>query len=239
MLILGYFGHFPLYTQIPWFWHFLESGILTFPGWCYISSEYMIYRKCLYTVYLYCLKSLHICYIILFYFIVFYYPEISHILHYRVILLCICCLLVGSAVFSFLFIIVFTCRVVITGSFGWWWSGIACCRSLQLPFCGWSGMVGPACRSPSVVWVPVAGPSVSWGLVVCWWSACLGCGDVVGLGGHPCCDGWVSLSIKEKGCPFTRTAIRLVFWWLLKILIYITIEFAINDEIKVDIFICV
>ena len=138
MLILGYFGHFPLYTQIPQFWHFLEtgvfwhsgifwhpgiwgfleSGILILPGWCYISSEYMIYRKCLYTVYLYCLKSLHICYIILFYFIVFYYPEISHILHYRVILLCICCLLVGSAVFSFLFIIVFTCRVVITGGFG-------------------------------------------------------------------------------------------------------------------------
>ena len=138
MLILGYFGHFPLYTQIPQFWyfletgvfwhsgiswhpgiwHFLESGILTLPGWSYISSEYMIYRKCLYTVYLYCLKSLHICYIILFYFVVFYYPEISHILHYSVILLCICCLLVGSAVFSFLFIIVFTCRVVITDGFG-------------------------------------------------------------------------------------------------------------------------
>lgn len=159
MLILGYFGHFPLYTQIPWFWHFLETGIfwhsgifwhpgiwgfletgiLALPGLWYISSEYMIYRKCLYTVYLYCLKSLHICYIILFYFIVFYYPEISHILHYSVILLCLCCLLVGSAVFSFLFIIVFTCRVVITGSFGWWWSGIACCRSLQLSFCGWVG----------------------------------------------------------------------------------------------------
>ena len=135
MLILGYFGHFPympkypnsgtswklVFSGISWnpgIWHFLESGILILPGWCYISSEYMIYRKCLYTVYLYCLKSLHICYIVLFYFIVFYYPEISHILHYRVILLCICCLLVGSAVFSFLFIIGFTCRVVITGGFG-------------------------------------------------------------------------------------------------------------------------
>ena len=134
----GLFWAFPLYTQIPQFWYFLEtgvfwhsgifwhpgiwgfleSGILILPGWCYISSEYMIYRKCLYSVYLYCLKSLHICYIVLFYFIVFYYPEISHILHYRVILLCICCLLVGSAVFSFLFIIVFTCRVVITDGFG-------------------------------------------------------------------------------------------------------------------------
>ena len=199
----------------------------------------MIYRKCLYTVYLYCLKSLHICYIILFYFIVFYYPEISHILHYRVILLYRCCLLVGSAVFSFMFIIVFTCRVVITGSFGWWWSGIACCRFLQLPFCGWVGWKVLPAGPLLLVWgVPASGPSVSWGLVVCCWSACLGCGGVVGLGGHPCCEGVVSWSIK-KGCPFTRTAIGLVFWWLLKILIYITIEFAINDEIKVDIFICV
>ena len=152
MLILGYFGHFPLYTQIPQFWHFLETGvfwhsgifwhpgiwgfletgILAFPGLWYISSEYMIYRKCLYTVYVYCLKRLQICYIILFYFIVFYYPEISHILHYRAILLCRCCLLVGSAVFSFLFSIVFSCMVLITAGFGWWWSGIACCRSLQL-----------------------------------------------------------------------------------------------------------
>lgn len=215
MLILGYFGHFPLYTQIPQFWHFLgtgvfwhsgifwhpgiwgflESGILTYPGWSYISSEYMIYRKCIYTVYLYCLKSLHICYIVLFYFVVFYYPEISHILHCRVILLCICCLLVGSAVFSFLFIIVFTCRVVITGGFGWWWSSIACCRSLQLPFCGWSEIVGPACRSPSVVGVPVAGPSVSWGLVVCllgWWMASVGDSGVV--------VGWVG-QLKKKAAP--------------------------------------
>ena len=156
---------------------------------------------------MYCLKSLHICYIILFYFIVFYYPEISHILHYRVILLCICCLLVGSAVFSFLFIIVFTCRVVITAGFDWWWSSIACCRSLQLSFCGWSF----TCRSPSVVWgVPVGGPA---GMGWCcsagdWWSACWG-GDDIWSSGHLW--GVVSLPIKEKGCPFTRTAIRLVF----------------------------
>lgn len=175
------------HSGISWhsgIWHFLESGILTFPGWCYISSEYMIYRKCIYTVYLYCLKSLHICYIVLFYFVVFYYPEISHILHYSVILLYRCCLLVGSAVFSFLFIIVFTCRVVITGGFGLWWSSIACCRSLQLPFCGWSF----TCRSPSVVGVPAGGPS---GMGWCcsagdWWSACWG-GDGIwssGLSGH-------------------------------------------------------
>ena len=117
ILETGVFWHSGI-SWHPGIWHFLESGILVFPGWSYISSEYMIYRKCLYTVYLYCLKSLHICYIVLFYFVVFYYPEISHILHYSVILLCICCLLVGSAVFSFLFIIVFTCRVVITDGFG-------------------------------------------------------------------------------------------------------------------------
>lgn len=147
----------------------------------------MIYRKCLYTVYLYCLKSLHICYIVLFYFIVFYYPEISHILHYRVILLCICCLLVGSAVFSFLFIIVFTCRVVITDGFGWWWSSIACCRS------------------PSVgMGVLAAGSSVlvgDWWSVGDCWSACLGCGGVVGLGGHPCCGGGWVCQLKKKAAP--------------------------------------
>lgn len=163
----------------------------------------MIYRKCLYTVYLYCLKSLHICYIILFYFIVFYYPEISHILHYRVILLCICCLLVGSAVFSFLFIIIFTCRVVITGGFGWWWSGIACCRSLQLPFCGWSF----TCRSPSVVGVLVGGPA---GMGWCcsagdWWSACWG-GEwhLVSYGGG----GWVCQ--LKKAAPLQGQPLG---WW--------------------------
>lgn len=130
----------------------------------------MIYRKCLYTVYLYCLKSLHICYIVLFYFVVFYYPEISHILHYRVILLYRCCLLVGSAVFSFLFIIVFTCIVVITACFAWWWNGIACCRPLQVsPSGGWSF----TCRSPSGGWSPSWWSCwyglvlLCWGLVVC------------------------------------------------------------------------
>ncbi len=220
MLILGYFGHFPLYTQIPQFWHiletgvfwhsgiswnpgiwhFLESGILILPGWCYISSEYMIYRKCLYSVYLYCLKSLHICYIILFYFIVFYYPEISHILHYRVILLCICCLLVGLAVFSFLFIIVFTCRVVITACFDWWWSGIACCRSLQLPFCGWgdgrSFLQVSFCGGSSSCW----GLLVRWGLLVCLLGWGMASGHLVIWSSM----GWVSLSIKEKGCPLYK-----------------------------------
>ena len=66
---------------------------------------------------------------------------------------------------------------------------------LQVPFCSGSPSCWPFCQ---------LGP------VVCYWSACLGCGGVVGLGGHPCCEGVVSWSIK-KGCPFTRTAIGLVF----------------------------
>ena len=101
MLILGYFGHFPYIPKYPnsgtswklvfsgilafpgilesgisWnpgIWHILETGILILPGWCYISSEYMIYRKCLYTVYLYCLKVcifvILYCFILLFFII--------------------------------------------------------------------------------------------------------------------------------------------------------------------------
>lgn len=44
-----------------------------------------------------------------------------------------------------------------------------------------------------------------------WWSACWG-GDGIWSSGHLVIyGGGVSLPIKEKGCPFTRTAIGLVF----------------------------
>lgn len=186
------------HSGISWhsgIWHFLESGILTFPGWCYISSEYMIYRKCIYTVYLYCLKSLHICYIILFYFIVFYYPEISHILHYSVILLCLCCLLVGSAVFSFLFIIVFTCRVVITDGF---WLMVEWYCLLQVP----SGpLLWLEWDDRSCLQVPFCGVSPSWwgtgGLD--WWPACL----VWGMASGDC---WSAAGLPAWGVEV---------WWVL------------------------
>ena len=69
------------------------------------------------------------------------------------------------------------------------------------------GMEGPACRPPSVGVSPScwpfcqlgAGGLPAWGVEV-WWVL-VAILVVMGV---------VSWSIKEKGCPLTRTAIRLV-----------------------------